>query len=127
MKALFTLVIGILISLDSSAQTAPSTTLNIFNASGAGRPISFQTNTGRPIVIRPKHWAIIRLTKTDSLTLVTSKQSVFVPFERGKRYYFLASSDYTSALSVTAQSEQEFLLSVQFNNGEKPEEHTVDN
>lgn len=126
MKAAFTLAVTLLISFSNRAQNVSSTTLNILNASGAGRPITFQTRTSQPIVIRPKHWAIIRLIKSDSLTLVTNKQTVSIPFERGKHYYFLASSDYSTTFVVTAKSEQEFLLALQFNNAEKPEEYIGD-
>lgn len=125
MKVPFALLIVLLLTTISRAQSVVATTVHILNASGIGRHITFRTTTGKPITIRPQHWAIIQLGEADSLVLVTAKQSVAIPFERRKTYYFLANSDYTSAVTVSAKSEQEFLLSVQFNEAEKPDRYDI--
>ncbi len=127
MKAFLIIAAILLIRFSTNAQNNHPAKIYLLNASGSGHSITLQTtDSGNPITIKPRRWAIIQLNIGDSLGLLISKKPYFIHFERGKNYYFIAKSDYTPATAVTEKTEQEFLLSVQFNTADKPDEYILD-
>jgi hypothetical protein len=127
MKALLILVLVLMIRYNGHAQNSFPTNIYMLNVGAFGHSITIQTtNISNPIKIKQGHWAIIRLSQGDSLGLLMGNKPYFIHFEKGRNYYFIASSDYTPATVVSEKSERDFLLSVHVNTADKPDEYVLD-